>query len=59
LYIPVLPECAFSLGSDLGDSLHGLERRGDEFAVVPDGNVAALLELEGGVLRGQRGEEAV
>jgi hypothetical protein len=52
--IPVLPECAFSLGSDLGDSLHGLERRGDELTVVPDGDVAPLLELKRGVLRSQR-----
>lgn len=47
---PVLPECLLPPRPDLGNPVHSLERGGDEFSVVSNGNVSSLLELERGVL---------
>lgn len=44
-----LVEGDLSAGLDLLDALHGVEGGGDELAVVANGNVALLFELEGGV----------
>lgn len=42
---PVLPERLFSLGPDLGDPVHGLDRRGNEFSIISDGDIASFLEF--------------
>lgn len=45
----LLVEHTLALLPDLGDARHGLEGRGDEVAVVADGDVAAGCEGEGAV----------
>ncbi|GJC95172.1 hypothetical protein ColKHC_03998 [Colletotrichum higginsianum] len=47
----LLVEDALAAGPDLGHALHGLERLGDEVAVVPHGHVAPRAELERAVDR--------
>ena len=44
--VPVLPKRVFALFLDLRYALHGLDRRLHEVAVVANGNVSPLLELE-------------
>ena len=47
---PVLPESMLPLLLDLRYPLHRLHRRLDQLAVVPDGDVSPLLELNRGIL---------
>lgn len=44
--VPVLEKCAFSPRPDLSHSLHCLDGCLDEFSVVSDGDISALLELD-------------
>ena len=52
---PILPEGMLALLLDLADALHGLDRGLDDLAIVADGDVAALLEVNRRVL-GAEGE---
>ena len=51
----MFPENVLSPLADFSDALHGLDRGLDELAIVADGDVAALLEVNRRVL-GAEGE---
>ena len=46
----MLPESTFTLLFDLRYTLHGLDRSLDELSVIPNGDIASFLELDGGIL---------
>jgi hypothetical protein len=46
----MLPESTFTLLFDLRYTLHSLDCGLDELSVIPNGDIASFLELDGGIL---------